>query len=214
MFLITLSNEVNINPEPSTSDSLYPCGTCDKPVTWNDRGIVCDTCNQWYHANCQSIKSSLYLEHVNDSAVAWDCLACNCPNYKSFCFSMVFSTTNQFSVLSDTSISSPISSNQIKPVHTSTPTRALSTPKGVKQQPLRILNVNFQSIKTKEHLLENMIRSTYPDIIFGTETWIDNSIKDSQIFLRGYTIFRNDRNLSGGGVLIAVKNQLYCNGYT
>jgi hypothetical protein len=34
-----------------------------------------------------------------------------------------------------------------------------------------------------------MIRSTYPDIIFGTETWIDNSIKDSQIFLRGYTIF-------------------------
>ena len=36
--------------------------------------------------------------------------------------------------------------------------------------------------------------------------WIDNSIKDSQIFPRGYTIFRNDRNLSGGGVLIAVKN--------
>ena len=66
MFLITLSNDVNINPEPSTSDSLYPCGTCDKPVTWDDRGIVCDTCNQWYHANCQSMKSSLYLEHVND----------------------------------------------------------------------------------------------------------------------------------------------------
>ena len=152
------------------------------------------------------MKSSLYLEHVNDSAVAWDCLACNCPNYTSFCFSMVFSTTNPFSVLSDTSISSPGSSNQIKPVHTSTPTRALSTPKGVKQQPLRILNVNLQSIKTKQHLLENMIRSTYPDIIFGTETWIDNSIKDSQIFPRGYTIFRNDRNLSGGGVLIAVKN--------
>ena len=36
--------------------------------------------------------------------------------------------------------------------------------------------------------------------------WIDNSIKDSQIFPRGYTIFRNDRNLSGGGVLIAEKN--------
>ena len=43
MFLITLSNDVNINPEPSTFDSLYPC---DKPVTWDDRGIVCDSCNQ------------------------------------------------------------------------------------------------------------------------------------------------------------------------
>jgi hypothetical protein len=47
MFLITLSNDININPGPSTSDSLYPCGTCDKPVTWDDRGIVCDTCNHW-----------------------------------------------------------------------------------------------------------------------------------------------------------------------
>ena len=68
------------------------------------------------------------------------------------------------------------------------------------------MNVNFQSIKTKQHLLENIIRSTYPDIIFGTEIWIDNSIKDSQIFPRGYTIFRNDRYLSGGGVLITEKN--------
>jgi len=74
-------------------------------------------------------------------------------------------------------------------VYTSTPNRELSTPKGVKQQPLRILNVHFQSIKTKQHLLENMIGSTYPDIIFGTETWIDNSIKDSPIFPRAYTIF-------------------------
>jgi hypothetical protein len=48
-------------------------------------------------------------------------------------------------------------------VHTSTPTRELSTPKGVKQQPLRNMNVNFLSIKTKQHLLENIIRSTYPD---------------------------------------------------
>ena len=51
-----------------------------------------------------------------------------------------------------------------------------------------------------------MIGSTYPDIIFGTETWIDNSIIDSQIFPRAYTMFWNDRNLSGSGVLIAVKH--------
>ena len=114
MFLITLSNDVNIHPGPSTSGSLYPCGTCDKPARQDDRGIVSDTCNQCYHANCQYMKSSVYLEHVNDSVVTWDCLACNCPNYTSFCFSMVFSTTNQFSVLSDTSISSPVSSNQVK----------------------------------------------------------------------------------------------------
>lgn len=32
MFLLTLSNDVNIDPGPSTSGSLYPCGTSDKPV--------------------------------------------------------------------------------------------------------------------------------------------------------------------------------------
>jgi len=68
MFLITISNDININPGPSHIESNYPCGTCDKPVSWDDRGIVCDTCNQWYHACCQSMRSSLYLEHVNDSA--------------------------------------------------------------------------------------------------------------------------------------------------
>lgn len=47
---IKTSNDINLNPEPETT--VYPCGTCDHPVTWNDRGIVCDTCNQWYHVSC------------------------------------------------------------------------------------------------------------------------------------------------------------------
>lgn len=118
----------------------------------------------------------------------------------------MFSTSNQFSVLSDTSLDSPTPSGHVQPKHTSTPTRSTDTKTKKPNQHLRVLNVNFQSIKTKQHQLENIIDSTKPDIIFGTETWIDNSIKDSQIFPQGYNIFRNDRNLSGGGALIAVKD--------
>ncbi|CAC5401893.1 unnamed protein product [Mytilus coruscus] len=51
MILITISNDVNTNPGPSQSESNYPCGTCEKPVNWDDRGIVCDTCNQWHHVS-------------------------------------------------------------------------------------------------------------------------------------------------------------------
>lgn len=43
VILITLSNDVNLNPGLTTTDTLYPCGTCDQPVTWEDRGIICDT---------------------------------------------------------------------------------------------------------------------------------------------------------------------------
>ena len=38
--------------------------------------------------------------------------------------------------------------------------------------PLRILNINWQSIKKKQDRMENPIDSTNPDII-GTETWLD-----------------------------------------
>jgi hypothetical protein len=43
---------------------------------------------------------------------------------------------------------------------------------------------------------------------FGTETWIDSSVKDAQILPGGFNIYRNDRNLNGGGVLLAVKDTL------
>ena len=102
LFLITISNDVCMNPGPvsqSSSDSIYPCGTCDRPVTWEDRGIVCDTCNQWYHVTCQSMCSGSYDKHVHDSAIAWDCLACNSPNYTTLCYSLVFSTFLYFQPL-------------------------------------------------------------------------------------------------------------------
>jgi hypothetical protein len=35
---------------------------------------------------------------------------------------------------------------------------------------------------------------------------LDPSIKDAQFFQEGYNIYINDRNLNGGGVLIAVKD--------
>jgi len=46
IILIQTSNDINPNPGPDAN--IYPCGTCDQPVTWDDRSIVCYTCNQWY----------------------------------------------------------------------------------------------------------------------------------------------------------------------
>ena len=102
-------------------------------------------------------------------------------------------------------LASPTPSNNIRPIHASTPDRKKNR-RTKENAPLRILNVNFQSIKGKQGQVRNLIDSTNPDIIFGTETWIDSNIKDSQIFPSGYSIFRKDRNCGGGGVLIAVKD--------
>ena len=36
--------------------------------------------------------------------------------------------------------------------------------------PLRVLNINFQSIKMKQCRLSNVLESVKPDIVIGTET--------------------------------------------
>jgi hypothetical protein len=96
IILIQISNDINPNPGPDAT--IYPCGTCDQPVTWDDRGIVCDTCNQWYHISCQSMGTRSYNEFANDSAIAWDCIMCGCPSYSTLCYSLIFSTSNHYSV--------------------------------------------------------------------------------------------------------------------
>jgi hypothetical protein len=88
----------------------------------------------------------------------------------------------------------------IKPLHSSTPTRKAGPPKCA--SPLKIVNINFQSIKSKLCRLSNVIDSIKPDIITGTETWLDKDIKDSEICPKGYILHR-----TGGGVLLAIKNE-------
>ena len=58
--------------------------------------------------------------------------------------------------------------------------------------------------------IANLIVSTKPDIVVGTETWLDNTISNAEFFPAEYSIYRKDRNRNGGGVLIAVKNDIQC----
>ena len=60
----------------------------------------------------------------------------------------------------------------------------------------------------KQCRLSNILQSVKPDRVIGTETWLDPSIKDPEIFPSGYKSYRKDRvTSSGGGVLIVVKNE-------
>ena len=49
------------------------------------------------------------------------------------------------------------------------------------------------------------------DIIALTETWLDDNFLDSELHLNDYNILRKDRsNHRGGGVLLAIKDQISC----
>ena len=77
---------------------------------------------------------------------------------------------------------------------------------------LRVLNINFQSLRRKGNLLKIVIDDVDRGIIIGTETLLDNSIASSKIFPSSleYEIHRRDRpGDPHGGVLIAAKEFLH-----
>ncbi len=214
--ILMAANDIQPNPGPMHhQETIYLCGTCDCPVTWEHRAIACDSCDQWYHVQCQDVHTRTY-NLLHDSAVAWDCIICNRPNFSSICYDLPSATSNRFETLSSLSTSdnsslmgdimSPTRMPD-KPTHSSTPDKKKHTSQNSK--PLRFLNVNFQSIKKKQAQVIHLIDSMKPDVVIGTETWLDSTIRDSEFFPAGYKLYRKDRvNQGGGGVLIAVTSRL------
>ena len=49
---LLLAGDVSPNPGPKRQASVYPCGLCDLPVTWDCQGVCCDDCDIWHHKSC------------------------------------------------------------------------------------------------------------------------------------------------------------------
>ena len=94
--------------------------------------------------------------------------------------------------------------------------------RGTKLNCLRTFYLNARSLKAvvestddggkripKLNIFQNLVYLEQYDIICVCETWLNDLILDNEI-LPGYTIHRKDRhdNARGGGVLIAVKNEI------
>ena len=69
---------------------------------------------------------------------------------------------------------------------------------------------NFQSIKNKAPDPAVCLETHNPDIIIGSESWLNPNIQNSEIFPDNFTVIRKDRENSNGGVFVAVKNDLGC----
>lgn len=69
-------------------------------------------------------------------------------------------------------------------------------------------NNSDESWSNMEHL-QKLVYSEDSDIVCVNETRLNDGICDLEILHSGYTIFRNDRNSRGGGVLLAVKTSSF-----
>ena len=72
---------------------------------------------------------------------------------------------------------------------------------------MRSLQPHDRSCKLDELYSKLCLEKEY-DVICVSETWLDDSIPDSDVVLTDYQIFRKDRNRHGGGVAIYVHDAL------
>ena len=74
---------------------------------------------------------------------------------------------------------------------------------------VKCMATNFESLllsKLDEFKLR--VRICQPDIIFGTETWLNNDISDSFINIPGFKILRKDTTEVRGGVILYVNENI------
>ena len=78
--MLSVSSDIEVNP-----GSSYPCDSCALEVLDDDPAISCDSCEQWFHIQCQFICLADYETlQACDMSFAWVCLKCDVQNYSSF----------------------------------------------------------------------------------------------------------------------------------
>ena len=77
---------------------------------------------------------------------------------------------------------------------------------------MRVLDINFQSLKSKREEFWSLLEQSEPDIVLGSETWLKPSIAESEVLPPTYKFAaRRDRLGSPhGGVAIITKAIIRC----
>jgi len=68
--------------------------------------------------------------------------------------------------------------------------------------------INIQSVISKKDSFWQFIDQHNPDIIFGCETWFNQSVYDNKVLPPSYKLYCNDHTDGYGGVLVGVKSEL------
>ena len=194
-------------PNPDPQGSLeYPCFVCGKEVLNDHAGIHCDDYHCWYHRRCINTVNNTYniLSKSNISRICAKCSSLN-TTHINMNDNSIIGQQSYYSVLSDDHVDPPA-----PPQCTSTPVNSVrhKSEKNVSKPANKLTTIidNTQSIKSKNQMIWKVIDTRKPEIVVVSETWLSNSIHNSEILPTNYEVYHQDR--IDGGVLISVKNTL------
>ena len=80
-----------------------------------------------------------------------------------------------------------------------------------KKRGVHAIHLNTRSLLPKMFENRLLANKTNASIIGITESWLDNTVNDSEISIPGYCVVRRDRDRNGGGFCVYVKSDMAYN---
>ena len=75
---------------------------------------------------------------------------------------------------------------------------------------LQLAHLNARSLIRHFDHVACLVSSVHPEVLALSETWLDSSVGDGELYLPGYTLYRCDRSWCGGGVPVHYADHLSC----
>ena len=172
------------------------CGLCSGAVLKGHKAVQCDSCDMWIHNECSFIAETQY-ETVNNTNCTWICPKCEFFNFSDSFFGeqVNVETENRFVPLTKAKKdrSSPCGTNKSSFI-----------------SGLKFISMNINSIRGKKLELLAFLDFHQPHVVAIQETKIDSSIATSELFPETcpYSVYRKDRNIHGGGVMLLVHKDI------
>ena len=224
--LILLSGDIEINPGPVR----YPCTSCKKSVTKNQKGTSCNCCGLWSHKKCENLTDQQYklLLNTPKNEYYYICNSCQIKNINSNDSFVedpneINTSPCQYRHLDD-GISEenheahnksqdfnffdqlPFHKESFTGITIDNEEPVLNAPstynelKFFSKRGIHFIHLNINSILSKIEELRQIALETKITVIGISESKLDSSVTDEEVNIPGYEIIRGDRNRKGGGV--------------
>ena len=80
--------------------------------------------------------------------------------------------------------------------------------KEIDREGLRIASYNIVSLRKYKNELETVLKERNMDVVALNEARLESKMQNSEVNIKNYRIYREDRNTAGCGVAVFVKDTL------
>ena len=161
--------------------------------------MLCVICKNWGHLKCSN-ESELFFRSNGD----WTCDKCV---WKSLPFADLSCSSSNIDLRAKSNVENNESCNTDDDrTNDGEIEKELTRLKYIKG--LKVAHLNCVSLIKHFDEIRSLITESGSDIMTLSETHLCSNIEDNEISIPGYTLLRRDRNRSGGGVAMYIKNDL------